>query len=106
MTRYDCPREHVRLFVSTCGITKSSNVTPVDDYKKVRSPLNLANHNNVDTPRHNNMNFFRFESFVDSCAATDLFGYECPDPKCIYVVCCMNVISNHCVIINFHKCTK
>ena len=32
MTRYnDCPREHVRLFVSTGGITKSSNVTSVDD---------------------------------------------------------------------------
>ena len=34
MTRYtDCPREHVRLFISIGGIIKSSNVTPVDDYK-------------------------------------------------------------------------
>ena len=33
-TRYnDCPREHVRLFVSAGDIVKSSNVTPVDDYK-------------------------------------------------------------------------
>ena len=29
----DRPREHVRLFVSTSGITRSSNVTPLDDYK-------------------------------------------------------------------------
>ena len=34
MTRYtDCAREQVRLFVSTAVIMKSSNVTPVDDYK-------------------------------------------------------------------------
>ena len=34
MTRYnDCSKEHVRLFVSTDVITKSSNVTPVDDYR-------------------------------------------------------------------------
>ena len=34
LTRYtNCPREHVRLFVSTGGIIESSNVTPVDDYK-------------------------------------------------------------------------
>ena len=30
---YDCPREHVRLFISTDVITKSSRVTLVDDYK-------------------------------------------------------------------------
>ena len=36
-TRYnDCPREHVRLFVSAGDIVKSSNVTPVDDYKERR----------------------------------------------------------------------
>ena len=34
MTRCnDRPREHVRLFVSTGGIVKGSNVIPVDDYK-------------------------------------------------------------------------
>ena len=34
MTRYnDCPREHIRLFVSTGGITNSSNITPVDDHE-------------------------------------------------------------------------
>ena len=34
MTRYnDCPKEHVRLFVSTGVIIRSSNITPVDDYK-------------------------------------------------------------------------
>ena len=29
----DPPREHVRLFVSTGGIIKSSDVTPINDYK-------------------------------------------------------------------------
>lgn len=30
----DCPRDHVRLFISTTvDIIKSLNVTPVDDYK-------------------------------------------------------------------------
>lgn len=28
------PRGHVRLFVSTGGVTGRSNVTPVDDYKQ------------------------------------------------------------------------
>ena len=52
-------------------------VTPVDDYKNgnnilsgVRLPLNLANQNNVDIPRHDNMSLLRFKSSVDSCAAT------------------------------------
>ena len=38
----------------------------------VRLPLNLTNQNNVDTPTYNNMSLSRFESFVDSCAATDM----------------------------------
>ena len=34
LTRYNgCPRDYVRLFVSTGIIIKSSNVTAVDDYK-------------------------------------------------------------------------
>ena len=63
-------------FVSTGGIVKSLNVTPVDDYKQrrwyfVRSSLNLANQNNVGTPRRNNMSLSRLEFSIDSRAATN-----------------------------------
>ena len=76
MTRYnDCLREHVRLFLSTDVIIRSSNVTPIDDYEQrynilfIRLPLNLANRNNVGIPMHKNMSLSRFKSSIDSCAA-------------------------------------
>lgn len=37
---------------------------------RVRLLLKLANQKNVDTPKYNNMSHLRFESFIDSCAAT------------------------------------
>ena len=82
MTRYnDCLREHVRLFLSTDVIIRSSNVTPVDDYEQrynilfVRLPLNLANRNNVGIPMHKNMSLSRFKSSIDSCAAIIQNGF-------------------------------
>lgn len=64
------PREYVRLFASTGGTAKSSNVTPLDDYidnvlSGVCLHLNLANQNTTRAPKHNNMNLCRFESSVD-----------------------------------------
>lgn len=38
----------------------------------VRLPLDLANRNNVDIPRYNNISLSRFKPSVDSCTAAIL----------------------------------
>ena len=54
----DCSRQHVRLFISTGGLTKLwLTITNTGDnvLSGVCLLLNLANQSNVDTPGHNNM---------------------------------------------------
>ena len=73
-TDSDCLREHVRLFVVLQKVQMQLWLTITNNgdnvLSRVRLLLNLANQNNVDTPKHNNMSHLRFESSIDSCAAT------------------------------------